>query len=86
MKSLPNTCRGQLHLTSAGTPAPGGEQHVDDKGGRLGRQSQLEFEPLRRGLRNRSFPLEPASMTTSAVPFKRCLATTEICIVDSSWF
>jgi hypothetical protein len=32
-KPLPNTCRGQLHLTSAGTPAPSGERHVDDKGG-----------------------------------------------------
>jgi hypothetical protein len=42
--------RGQLHLTSAGTPAPSGERHVDDKGGRLGRRSRLEFEPLRRGL------------------------------------
>jgi len=33
-----------------------GERHMDDKGGRLGRRSRLEFEPLRRGLRNRSLP------------------------------
>ena len=50
-------CKHMPHLTSAGTPAPSGERHVDDKGGRLGRRSQLEFEPLRRGLRNRSLPL-----------------------------
>ena len=52
-----NRCKHMPHLTSAGTPAPSGERHVDDKGGRLGRRSQLEFEPLRRGLRNRSLPL-----------------------------
>jgi hypothetical protein len=32
VKPSSNTCRSQLHLTSAGTPAPNGEQHVDDKG------------------------------------------------------
>ena len=31
MKPLPNTCRGQLHLTSAGTPAPSEERHVMTK-------------------------------------------------------
>ena len=66
MKPLPNTCRGQLHLTSAGTPAPSEERHVDDKGGRLGRRSRLEFEPLRRGLRNRSLPLVPAITTNNS--------------------
>jgi len=42
---------------------------MDDnfKGGRLGRRSRLEFEPLRRGLRNRSFPLEPAITTSTTV-------------------
>jgi hypothetical protein len=41
------------------------------------------FELLRRGLRNRSFPLEPAITTTSAALLKHDIATTEIRIADS---
>ena len=55
-----NTCRNQLHSASAGTPAPNEERHMPKRGRR---RSRGVFEPLRRGLRNRSFPLEPAITT-----------------------
>jgi len=79
-----NTCRNQLHSASAGTPAPNEERHMPKRGRR---RSRGVFEPLRRGLRNRSFPLEPAITTTSAALLKHWrLATTEIRNADSPNF